>query len=219
MDDDLLHLHGDSPVIRALILIVLLAACTLAMAADEELAPTGENGNSSWWSQGSSSNPCSTSSCELDVDEDPDGTPDGNIVATQTDSSFLVFDFNTPGDTPATGTDAQAFHVLMSECDDTSPMTESVGSGVPTYDIYLYCNGSSVSAIATGVAINSQDQSTVHTWTMNLGSCAADGSDVQVGISQTANGGGPNKRWGCIEALEWEVTYTVAEAGRTRRSF
>lgn len=188
--------------------IILLFSCSLCLAQDASLAPDGDSNNANWTSSSAAST-CNSAACDDDLDESPQST-DNNVVYTSTDGSFIWFDFPTPASSPSTSTNAQTFDIATSECNGS---TESLGSGIPTYDISLYCNGSSVSAIATGQSITALNENDTHPFTFNSGSCASDGSDVQVAISQTCNGGGPNARCICIESVEWEVTYA---SGRNR---
>lgn len=195
---------------RWLAIILLLASP--AFAADEDLAPNDDLQSANW--ESSRGNPCSTASpqCYTDVDDDPDGTPDGAWNYDPDNDLVMDYYFPTPSSNPSTTTDAQAFDIVVSKCEDDG--TRNAGGSDPTYTLSRECAG--LETIESAVAITGLNQAGGGTFSM--GGCDADGGNVTLRIQGACNGGGPNKRCLCVEAVEWEVTW-AAVGGRTRRSF
>ena len=214
-------------------LLFLLALPILA--ADEDLAPDGDD-DAAMTTAGSTveDNGCTNSctngtDCYTQIDEAPDGAADtgcgGNGCITVSDAAGageqMVVTFPTPSQDPSTATDAQRFHILASKCLDTSCQEDSGGSGTPPLYVYLWCNsvlyagpeiGNAICVIAD---IAGDNQSVTCDWTMpGVGDCAVNGSDVAVGLGVSREAGGPNERWSCHEAVEWEVTWASAVTPR-----
>lgn len=196
---------------KRLAFALLLLSAPLAGQV-EDVRPNSDNEDAGWTINGSGN--CSTSTCETRIDEDPDSGGDNVELVSPTDGDDLLIGFATPSTcTSPAGT--QSFDVMMSKCNSSG--AEASGGGTPNYDVDLYCAGSFQASLATAVDIDSLDQLTGHDWTWDT-DCSSDGSDVEIFVTAHSNGGGPNLRHACIEAIEWECFEAAAAATPKRRS-
>src|SRR3989344_103543 len=144
---------------------------------------------------------CTTSNAHTNMDDDVDGGGDGNLCSADsaTAAHDIRFNFNTPSGNPQTGANVQAFALLARN-------SQTSGNGVATVALDLYCNGSLVEAGADQ-SLGDTLAIVTETWTFNAGSCASDGSDVEVLVDCTADdNGGTNNDTSCTyEAVEWRV--------------
>jgi hypothetical protein len=189
-------------------LALALLLSSAALAYDETITPdaTGGAGESSY--DDSSLTACTTGDCPGDVDEGT-GSPDGNVVTTtDTGDPTITWSFPTTGGSLDTSTDAQRIIVVMSRCN--SSQAEATGGTDPTVDIQIVCGVTTVDACATGTAITSLDQSFTCDFTATGGTCNSDGSNVAILAITYDAGGGPNKRYGCFEAIDWQVAWAAA---------
>ena len=181
---------------RWLALLLLVAA---PLAAQEDVRPDHLNQTSGW------------SGAYTDIDEDVDGTLDGNLVWTSIAGNKLIWvGFASPSADPTTGTDEQTIKIAATK--NTSTGSEDAGGGTPTYDIDVSSdNGTEWASLATGVSINGLDQIDSYTWTYPAGTGdPTDGSLVVVRFTTDSAGGGPNRRFGAIEAIEWVASVASA---------
>lgn len=193
---------------------IVLLLLPLLLGADEDLAPNDDLQSANWSSSRGSA--CSTASpqCYTDVDDDPDGTPDGAWNYDPDNEVLMDWYFPTPTSNPSTTTNAQVFDIVISKCEADG--TRNAGGSDPTYTLARVCTGG-LGTIESAVSVTGLNQDGGGTFTVT-GQCQSDGSDVALRLTGTCNGGGPNKRCLCVEAIEWEVTW-AAVGGRTRRMF
>jgi hypothetical protein len=184
----------------------LLLLAPVAFAQDQLVYPDTDDNDASWVNNAGTA--CNATTCDDDIDEAA-ASPDNNVLSTITTGDTTLIGFATPSSSPSTAAAAQAFEIVMSRCTEATPGVEDAGGTDPTYDLSLYCNGSSVTTLATGVTVTSLDQADKYTWQLT-GACASDGSDVEAFVTVTRAGGGGNRRYPCIETIEWEVTYASA---------
>ncbi|MEX2144805.1 MAG: hypothetical protein WD712_00270, partial [Candidatus Spechtbacterales bacterium] len=146
---------------------------------------------------------CDTTNAHTRLDEDVDGTPDGLVCAADAGSSQhdIRLNFATPTANPLTTTDAQVFAFRAKK--------SATGGGSPTVAASFYCNGSLVEAGAAKTLTDTYDIFT-DTFTFNATSCAASGSDAEVLLDCTPNGGGPNARSCNYESVEWRADVNVS---------
>lgn len=125
-----------------------------------------------------------------------------------TDSTFVTsLPFATPSANPTTVTDDQVFAMRARLCD-------SGQSGTPQARMDAYCNGVLVeSGTLQNLTWNAGEGSVLtEAWTFNAGTCAADGSDVEILVYCDAVAGGPTVRVGCdFDAIEWRATVSSAD--------
>ena len=185
---------------RSLLVIAALVWSPFYVLAqgDQDLPPTTCLDCASW------------TGAVTDVDEDPDGGGDNAIQTTTTNNDDWRVGFDPPSSNPDTGTDAQAFELLISKCTNATPGVEDAGGSDPTVDVEVYCNGSQDQVLAEAVVITGDDQSVRQVWTFSTANCSSDGSDVELLVQVHRAGGGGNRRYPCIEASEWEVTHAAA---------
>lgn len=140
------------------------------------------------------------------IQDDPD-SPDGNWFTTTAQDGSLRVSFPTPSADPQTGAGVQEFRVLLRK--------DASGGGTPTYSAELRetGGGTALQTLATNVSVTSTTgQVESLTWdASNLGT--ADGSAVELVLTFTHNGGGPNERNIEVGAVEWNAT--VVTAGQT----
>jgi hypothetical protein len=178
-------------------------------AQDETLQPDGEDGgNGDDW-DGSVAGDCDSAACETDVDEGADAGGDAAVVAANGSGESIIFDFPTPSANPATTASAQTFDTILTWCNFGQAEVTAAATN-PTCTINAYCNGSLHESLGTQ-EVTSQDLDAQFTWTFG-GSCASDGSDVQIYVETDQTGSGGGRRYCCAEALEWEVTHAVGGA-------
>ncbi len=177
-----------------------------AALADTEVLAPGSESDTSTNLTGDVAGDCDSVDCSGDVDDDPD-SPDGTwaVADSNNTNTRLILDFPTPTGNPDSG---QTFQCWVREFDQTQ-------SGTPDGRIELWEDGTLVRAesdtglTTTGEMISmSWDASELAT---------ADGSLVQLTFIGTKSGGSPGARNASdLDACEWQVTYTVAAAGRRR---
>ena len=143
---------------------------------------------------------CNISTAHGNLDEDVDGTPDGNECAATSNSSInsIHLQFATPAADPVTTTDAQVFAFRAKR-------NATGGNGSPTVTASFYCNNGSVIAVGSAQVLTNTYDIYTQAFTFDTGSCAADGSDVEVLLECTPNGGGPNQRSCSYESVEWRA--------------
>lgn len=156
---------------------------------------------------------CTTSDAHTKTDNDTDDAWDTNddcaddSCASATNTTFVSqITFANPTDNPTTVTDDQVFAVRARKCD--------VGqSGTPQIRLDAYCNNVLLEAgTLTAIAWNSGEGTVVtEAWTFNSGSCASNGSDVEINVFCDSAGGSPTARVGCdFDAVEWRATVGAA---------
>ena len=205
---------------RKLFAGLLLLFPVALFAQDESLAVDGDEEDANWrFDNGVDclGAACNGAACDDRVDESPQAT-DNLLVTTVTDGEAIFFDFPTPTNGPSASASDQTFDIAVSECGfdtDTGWCVENGGTD-PNYDIAILCAGVLKTTIASAQAVSASNQNDSHAWTFTSdGDCNADGSTVQVRITNHRSGGGPTgRRMVCLEALEWEVTW--AATGRRR---
>lgn len=193
-------------------ILLTLFGCMIAGAQDQVLQPDGEDNPTDVFTDACTT-ACNAAACDDDVDEGQ-GSADGLEVSTTTQNATIQFDFPTPSSAPGEGASAQAFDLVMSRCDDDASCTERTGGTDPAFSAEVRCNGTIITGgtLFSGQAITTTDQLHTGTWTFNTTDCASDGSDVQVFVTLTRAGGGANRNYACIEAIDWDVTWAaVAE--------
>jgi hypothetical protein len=148
-----------------------------------------------------------------DIDEDPD-TPDGawlTAISNNADS-ICVVSFPTPTGNPTVGAGLQEFKFWV---------RNTANNTAVTWDIYLRESGTRLNggaAIATGTITSTTGQLKTATWNASLLG-TANGSLVEAEFDATKTGGAPSVRTtGEIGAVEWNVDYTEAGAGRIMSS-
>ena len=199
---------------RTLLLATLLLFPLVSFAQDENRIPDDDDEENSWRIENGSdctANACNAADCHLRVDELP-ASPDGELTATDIDANSIRFGFQNPTSNPSEAANAQAFEIVVSKC---KTCVENAAGADPNYDIFMACNGTDKETIATNQTVTGLDQTTTWNWTFTAdGDCTANGSTVQVKITNHQNGSGGNRRHVCIETLEWEVTHASAAARR-----
>ena len=193
------------------LIVLLLLLPSLALAQDQNLAPTGDY-NDADFRLNDGGTACDTAACETEVDESP-ASPDGLEVNTGTNNASIIFNMDDPSDNPSGVTDAQTIQIISSRC--TEAGVETSGGTNPNFDLYVSCGGSDHQTLVTAQTQSGIDQDNSYNWTFG-GSCAADGTDVEVRFVAHRAGGGGNRRYPCIEAIEWEVTHAAAGGARRR---
>jgi len=149
------------------------------------------------------------------IDEDIDTTaPDGALLYAPSDNTTVRITFPTPSGDPTTGTDDQQIRVMVGKQDAGA---KSTSGGDPTLDLYIYENGTSRVTLATAVDVYAavgNDGILSYNWTYS-GFTNSDGSGVELYLSNTKGGGGPNERNCYVESVEWIASYT---SGATPKS-
>jgi hypothetical protein len=189
---------------RRLPLLLLLAA-PLWGQVSEDVRPDGEDDPSTWRLDDGGTG-CDAADCFAEVDEDPDGVLDDLEVNTGTNNDAITFTFETPTTCTAPSGD-QVFNVRSSRC--TEAGVETANGTTPNYGIELWCGGVLQLELAATHAVATLDQDDRHTWAWDA-DCASDGSDVEVYFEAHRAGGGGNRRYPCIEAVEWECEMPAA---------
>lgn len=139
------------------------------------------------------------------LDDDPDSASgDWATWDGSTNTMTLTVGFPTPTGNPTTGAGVQEFRIRIRK--------SSSGSGTGTYTAELREGGSATTleTLASGVSESTLDPGEVVslTWdASNLGT--ADGSAVELYLQFDSGGGGPNERNIDIDAIEWNVDYSV----------
>lgn len=197
-------------MIRCLLLALLLAAAPLA-AQDETITVDAEN-NPTDVLNDACTTACNSAACDDDVDEGQ-GSADGLEVSTTTNGADIIFEFTTPTDNPDPGASAQTIDLVMSRCDDDANCTETDSGGEPPFNAWVTCNGTNQTQIFTSETITAADQLKTASFTFP-GPCADDGSDMGVRIQLGRAGGGASRRYACIEAVDWDVTWDPGTARR-----
>lgn len=195
------------------IILLALLLPSLAMAQDQVLAPNAE-AHSANWNHDNQGTSCTGSDCFVEIDE-ASGSPDGLEINTVISGAIYVGDFPTPSSSPSTDTDAQTFVLVSSSCNAAGE--EDDGGTNPNFSLNVNCNGVDVLTLATATTIVGLDQVNSYDFTFDDVQCAADGSDLAMRFLAGQAGGGGNRRWGCIEAMEWEVTHGAGGGGDQRR--
>lgn len=184
------------------LLAALLLFAVPAWAQDESMIPTG--------TAESNNNSCSTANAHTTCDDDPDSPgadwcTASTCAANPTNATSWRFTFNTPATAPSFGTNAQTFDAYVKSC--------ASGGTDASCTLDLYCNGS---LVTTGPTVHTVSSSTgvkisqTHTL-VGGGTCATDGSDVELRVTCTATGGTPSaRRTVDLNAVEWDVTYASA---------
>jgi hypothetical protein len=196
---------------RRLALLLLLLAAPL-VAQDQSLAPDDASADTTW--QPDNNADCTATDCGTDTCEDHVGTAppsdDDVVLTTATNNDVMVFDFPTPSANPATTASAQNFDIIMSRC--TEGCVEAAAGTDPNFDLEMLCSGVSKTTIFSAQSITTLDErDATNTWTYTPdGDCDAAGANVQMRITIHRAGGGGNRRYPCIEEVEWEVTHAVA---------
>lgn len=168
-----------------------------ALAATEDVRPNA--------TAAEEAGSCTTSDAHTTMDDDVEGGGDSSLctASTPTSSHDIRLNFATPSGNPTTGTNAQTFKLLAIN-------SQTSGNGVATAALDFYCNGVLIEA---GANQNLGDTLTTitETFTFDAGSCATDGSDVEVLIDCLAdNNGGTSNDTSCnYEAVEWVADYFV----------
>jgi hypothetical protein len=193
---------------RYLAILLLLLAAPLSAQVSENVIPDNDN-NDANWRLDNGGTACSSADCAAEIDESP-ASPDGLEPNTATNNDAWLISFATPSTCTAPG-GTQTFDTVMSRC--TTGGVEAAGGTDPNYDIAISCNGVTQATIASVVTISSVDQRTAHTWAWDT-DCASDGSDVEVLITIRRAGGGDNRRYPCVEAIEWECEQPAAGGRR-----
>ncbi len=144
------------------------------------------------------------------VDDDPD-SPGGDWrgASSNNSNSASAHGFNTPTGNPTTGAGKQNFKVY-------ARLTANATSC--TYNVYVSESGTRLNggaAIATGSLTSTTGQLITTTWDATLLG-TADGSLVECEFVVTKSGGGPSSRTtGEVDAIEWNVDYTIAVTNYT----
>ena len=176
-------------VVGALVAIGLIA---FTFASSEDVRPnaTASEANGS----------CTTANAHTNMDDDVDSGGDGNecTASSNTADHDVRLQFNTPSTDPNTGANGQTFALLAKN--------SGTGNGVATVAMDLYCNGALVSA-GSDQNLDGSYTTLTQGWTFDTGSCATDGSDVEVLLDCTAddNGGTKNDTSCDYEAVEWRA--------------
>ncbi len=183
-------------VALSIFLASMLGLATLIQAANVDVRPDA--------TASVTASSCTTGTAHTSLDEDVDGAADGvQCTATANSSNHDIrLQFATPASAPSNATNAQVFAFRAKR-------NATGGNGNPTAAADYYCNGSLVAAGSAQVLTDTYDIYT-QTFTFNTGSCASDGSDVEVLLNCTTNGGGANQRSCSYESVEWrEETQTA----------
>ena len=138
------------------------------------------------------------------IQDDPD-SPDGNWFTTSGSNGSLRVSFPTPTSNPTTGADVQEFRVQLRK--------NATGGGTPTYSAELRetGGGTALQTLATDATIDTTGTGSVVSLTWDASNLAtADGSAVELLLTFTKGGGGPNERNVEVGAAEWNVDYSAA---------
>lgn len=182
------------------VLPVLLLVALPAWA--EDVRP---NGTST-----SSANSCSTATAHTTTDDDPN-TPGGDWCTDSTcgdnAAATWLMQFATPtGGSPTSGADEQAFAVYVRKCRSAS--------GNPTCTLNVYCNGSLITTGGSQSITSTTGQLLTQAFTFS-GSCASDGSDMEIQVACAGSGGSPSARNEVdLDAAEWRASVAVPSARR-----
>jgi hypothetical protein len=139
-----------------------------------------------------------------DVDEGVT-SPDGNwlTVTGRTADGDSRISFPSTGGGLLSGT--QTFRVHTRKVDAT-------GGGDPTLVVDLYESGSLVSANIINTTIADETTGTTHSGTWDpstVGLADSSGVNIEMLVTITSIGGGPNSRSGDLGAVEWEAQYNA----------
>jgi hypothetical protein len=191
---------------RILVVALLLVALPAFGQVSENVIPDNDNGEANWRLDNGGT-ACSSADCAAEIDESP-ASPDGLEPNTATNNDAWLISFATPSTcTVPSGT--QTFDTVISRC--TEAGVETTGGTNPNYDIDLFCGGVSKASIASAVTVSTEDQRTAHTWTWDA-TCTIDNVEVQITAHRA--GGGGNRRYPCVEAIEWECEQPAASTRR-----
>jgi len=166
--------------------------------ATDVLQPESIAGNTNW------------TGTVTDIDEGFPPAPDGNFIYTSTNGvqQFEII-FGTPAGDPDTEANAQA--VAWAILKNDSGGSADAGGADPTWSLEVSTDdGTEWSTLinnqtATGAA------NSVSNFTYPVGTGdPTNGSQIRFRFTTEDNGGGPNKRWVALDALELRVEYTVA---------
>lgn len=186
---------------RFALLLLLLAAP--ALAQDQTLEPDGNVSETS--------TDCTGAELTSRLSDNSDATECRGGNGGTSESWTAVMSFPTPTNSPSTTTDAQTFQCRAKK-------SSSGGNGDPSFSMNLFCGGSSVESGASNSTTDSHTSYTEfsETFTFNSGSCASDGSNVEVEINVSHQGGSPSGRRSVdISDCDWDVTW--AAGGTARR--
>lgn len=189
---------------RILFPVILFLLALPVAAQDETLQPDAEN-NPSTVLNDSCSTACNATTCDDDVDEGQ-GSADGLEVSTLTNNASIIFDFPNPASNPS---GSQTMDLVMSRCDDDASCTERTAGTDPPFSAWITCNGTDDTQIFNAQAVTTTDELHQGAFTFPA-ACAADGSDLGVRILLARAGGGGNRNYSCIEAVDWDVTWASA---------
>jgi len=180
----------------------LLVLCALPAWA-EDVRPNGTTT--------SSANSCTTANAHTTTDDDPDA-PAGDWCTdsncgNNTAATWLM-QFDSPvGGNPTSGTDDQALAVYVRKCRSAS--------GTPSCALNVYCNGSLVTSGSSQDVTSTTGQLLTQAFTFSGGSCASDGSDLEIQVVCSQSGGSPSSRNEVdLDAAEWRASVAAPSARR-----
>lgn len=184
---------------RAVALPLILLAAPLA-AQDQTLEPNA--------TVSETNSDCTTANAHTRLSDNSDATLCDGGDGSSSESYTILLDFPTPTSNPSTTTNAQAFQCRMQK-------SSATGSGDPTFELELWCNGSVVEAGGTHTATSTSPVEFTETFTFSSGSCAASGSDAQLQIDVHHVGGAPAGRRSADSIdCDWDVTWASAGGRR-----
>ncbi len=157
----------------------------------ENMAPTGIVTNQ--WTAGTW-----TSGTVGHIDEDPDGTLDGNYAETVANNDDLSVSFDTPSSAPITGADEQEFRFALAK--------NATGANQPGVTPYLEESATTVTTF-TEILLPDSTSFSVYSVTWDAADLTnSDGSAVELRLRQTSGATGPggNRRYAQCEAAIWK---------------
>lgn len=150
---------------------------------------------------------CTTGNAHTRLSDNSDATLCDGGDGSGSESYTIRVDFPTPASAPSTVTDDQVFQCRFQK--------SSSGGGNPTARMDLYCNDTLVETGTTTHSITSTTPAEFSESVTFGGSCASDGSDVELHMDIARTGGSPSGRKS-VDSIDcdWDVTYAPAAGAR-----
>lgn len=182
-----------------LLCLALLSAPLVAQ--DEVLEPSA--------TAAETNSDCTTANAHTRLSDNSDATLCDGGDASSSENYTIRLSFPTPSVNPADEVDAQEFQCRFQK--------SSSGGGTPTVAMSLYCNAVLVETGSTQSIISTSPVEFSELVTFG-GTCAADGSDVELHLDISRTGGSPGGRKS-IDSIDcdWDVTHS-SQGGRQRRT-
>ncbi len=182
------------------IAILLAAFAALPVAAqDETLEPNATSAETN--------SDCTTSNAHTRLSDNSDSTLCDGGDGSGAESYIIRVDFPTPASNPSTSGNDQEFQCRVQK--------SSTGGSSPTVVLSLYCNDVLVETGSSQFVSSTTPVEVSQLVTFSTGSCASDGSDVELQLDIARTGGSPSGRRS-IDSIDcdWDVTYAAAAGAR-----